>query len=67
MPRVAMKMFRTKDKKLWTITYQLHKHPPTAPSLVEITMTITNYELQILNICIKYTILYTSQRRHELV
>ena len=26
---VVMKMFRTKDKKLWTITYQLHKHPPT--------------------------------------
>ena len=48
-----------KDKKLWTITYQFHKHPPTAPSLVEITMTISFIFLN------AYYLLFVSNTQHH--
>ena len=48
-----------KDKKLWTITYQFHKHPPTAPSLVEITMTISFIFLN------AYYLLFVSNTQHQ--
>ena len=50
-----------KDKKLWTITYQFHKHPPTAPSLVEITMTIS---FKFLNAGVNDYLLFVSNTHH---
>ena len=53
-----------KDAKFWTITYQFHKHPPTGPSLVEITMTIS---FRFLNAGVNYYLLTCSFLRTVMV